>query len=135
MLTLEEAERMLAAAKAKAAELNQTMSIAVVDAAGNPVALARMDGAGFITAEIAIAKAFASAAFRRPSGEFNELARQNPAFITGVIGIARGRMLPSQGAVPIVRDNQTIGAIGCSGGPSQMDEDVARAGVAALGGA
>ena len=134
MLTLEEAERMLAAGKQKAAELNQTMSIAVVDAAGNPIALCRMDGAGFLTAEIAVAKAYASAAFRRPSGAFNELGRANPAFVNGVIAIARGRMLPSQGAVPVERDGQTIGAVGASGGPPELDEEVSRTAAAALGG-
>lgn len=133
MLTLEDAEKMIAAGKAKCAELNQVMSIAVVDAAGNVIALARMDGAGFLTAQIAPAKAYASAAFRRSSGDFNQMGRDNPAFVNGILALAGGRMLPSQGALPVVRDGQTIGAVGCSGGPPNLDEKVARAAIAALG--
>ena len=44
-LTLELAERFLTAAKAKAQQEKWEMSLAVVDVAGNLVALARMDGA------------------------------------------------------------------------------------------
>lgn len=134
MLTLDDAERMIAAGKRRCVELNQVMSIAVVDAAGNLIALARLDGAGFLTAEIAPAKAFASASFKRASADFNQMGRDNPAFVNGVIGLTRGRLLPSQGALPVVRDGQTIGAVGCSGGPPQLDEEVARAAIEALGG-
>jgi glc operon protein GlcG len=43
-----------------------------------------------------------------------------------------GHMIPSQGAVPILRNGVVIGAIGCGGGTGQEDEDCARAGAAAV---
>jgi uncharacterized protein GlcG (DUF336 family) len=46
--------------------------------------------------------------------------------------IAHVDLLPIQGALPIAVNNQTIGAIGCSGGSSQQDEDSARAGLQTL---
>jgi len=41
-------------------------------------------------------------------------------------------MIPSQGAVPIIRNGVVEGACGVGGGTSQQDEDVARAAVAKL---
>ena len=38
------------------------------------------------------------------------------------------RMIPAQGAVPIIRNDRVIGAIGCSGGAPQQDETAAKAG-------
>jgi uncharacterized protein GlcG (DUF336 family) len=41
-------------------------------------------------------------------------------------------MVPAQGALPIIRNGELIGAIGGSGGTSEQDEDCARAGLEAL---
>ena len=78
-LTLEMAERFIAAAKAKAQEQGWAMSLAVVDTAGNLVALARMDGARWLTTNVAPSKAFTAATFRRTSMEVAELAQTLPA--------------------------------------------------------
>jgi uncharacterized protein GlcG (DUF336 family) len=43
-----------------------------------------------------------------------------------------GQIIPQQGALPIKHGNELIGAIGVSGAASQEDEEIARAGVAAL---
>ena len=42
-------------------------------------------------------------------------------------------MLPMQGGVPVIAENKVIGAVGVSGGTSAQDEQVALAGIAALG--
>ena len=41
-------------------------------------------------------------------------------------------MLFLQGAVPIMKNGQLVGAMGCSGAASQQDEDAAKAGLAAM---
>src|SRR5262249_10357639 len=64
--------------QAKAKQQGWAMSFAVVDNAGNPVALARMDGAGWLTAGVAQSKAFTAATFRRPSAEMAELVQTRP---------------------------------------------------------
>ena len=43
-----------------------------------------------------------------------------------------GRMLPAQGAVPVLKDGELVGAIGGSGATAQQDEDCAQAGLDAL---
>src|ERR1041384_4862009 len=129
-LTLSEANQVVHAAVAKAREMNIRISVAVCDAGGRLVAFNRMDGAIFGSVYGSQGKAVASAGFASPSGELQE--RADTPIIRG-IGIAEGgHMIPSQGAVPILRNGVLEGACGDGGGTSQQDEDCARAGVARL---
>ena len=72
----------------------------------------------------------ASAAFARPSGELAE--RAGSPIIQGIAAAEGGHMIPSQGAVPIIKNGVLEGACGVGGGTAQQDEDCARAGVAKL---
>jgi len=127
-LTLTEANRMLQAAVAKAQELNVKISVAVCDIGGNLVALNRMDGASAVSATVAQGKAAASAGFGRASGTL----QADPPVIQAVIATLGGRMLPARGAVPAVKGNELIGAIGASGATAEQDEQCAQAGAALL---
>lgn len=127
-LSLEDANRMIAAAKAKADEIGVSLSIAVCDGGGTLLAFNRMAGASAITATVAQGKAAASAGFGRASGT---LQADSPV-IQAVISATGGRMLPAQGAVPIRQNGELVGAIGASGASSQQDEDCAQAGLDAL---
>jgi uncharacterized protein GlcG (DUF336 family) len=75
-------------------------------------------------------KAYASAAFGLPSSELTE--RANNPVMRALQQMEGGLIIPQQGAVPIKRGNELIGAIGVSGARSEEDEEVARAGVSAL---
>jgi uncharacterized protein GlcG (DUF336 family) len=115
-------------ARAAAVKANLNLSCAVVDSRGDLVALTRMDGARFFTADVARGKAQLSAIFGQPSGNLAQFGA-TPAF-SNFNTTAQGRLFPIQGAVPIMRNSQVNGAIGCSGGTSQQDEDAAKAGLA-----
>ena len=129
-LTLEEANRIVAGAVAKAQQLNIRVSAAVVDDGGRLVAFQRMDGAFFAGVYGSQGKAVASAAFARPSGVMQERATQpTPAGIREAEG---GHMIMGQGAVPLFRNGVLVGACGVGGGTSQEDEDCAKAGADAL---
>ena len=125
-LTLAEANRMVQAALAKAQEFNIKISVAVCDPGGRLVAFNRMDGAIAASSHGSLGKAVGSACFGRNSG----LITDNPVS-RGIIAAEGGRIIPAQGAVPIIRDGLVEGACGVGGGTSQQDEDCARAGVAA----
>ena len=71
-----------------------------------------------------------SAAFGRASGELQE--RAGSPIIQGIATAEGGHMIPSMGAVPILRNGVVEGACGVGGGTSQQDEDVAKAAVAKL---
>jgi uncharacterized protein GlcG (DUF336 family) len=118
---------MLAACEAEAAKNNWGVAIAILDEGGHLLGFQRMDGVGPIAAEVAIGKALASALTKRPSKFFEDRVKDRPAFITFPAGVL------IQGAVPIMHQNECVGAIGVSGVQSHEDEQIALAGVQALG--
>ncbi|MCY3672363.1 MAG: heme-binding protein [Alphaproteobacteria bacterium] len=129
-LTLQEANRVAAAAIAHAESLGILICVSVSDAGGRLIAFQRMDGAIWAAVYGSQGKAAASAAFGRPSGDLTERA-DHPTF-RGIAAADGGRLIYGQGAVPILRDGQLIGACGVGGGTGQEDEDCARAGAACI---
>jgi uncharacterized protein GlcG (DUF336 family) len=132
VITLEEAQRIISAAEDKAGQMGQPMNIAVMDAGRNLVAFHRMDGAWVASTDIAIDKAFTSAGRGLTTRRIGEMAQPGqPLF--GINTTNGGRIVIFAGGVPLTRDGKVIGAIGVSGGTVDEDEEVAEAGVAALG--
>ena len=129
-LTLDEANRIVKAAIDKAREMNITISVAVCDAGGRLMAFNRMDGAIWASVYGCQGKAIASAAFGRASGLLAE--RAGSPIVQGIAAAEGGHMIPSQGAVPIMKNGVVEGACGVGGGTAQQDEDCAAAGVAKL---
>ena len=129
-LTLEEANRVITGAIAKAVEVNIRVSVAVCDTGGRLMAFQRMDNAIWASAYGSQGKAVASAAFGRPSGELTE--RADHPTPRGIAAAEGGHMIMGQGAVPILRNGACEGACGVGGGTAQQDEDCAGAGVARL---
>jgi uncharacterized protein GlcG (DUF336 family) len=127
-LTLAEANQIVQGAVAKAREMNIRISVAVCDAGGRLMAFNRMDNAIWASVYGCQGKAIASVAFGRASGELAE--RAGSPIVQGIAAAEGGHMIPSQGAVPIVRNGVVVGACGVGGGTAQQDEDCARAGVA-----
>src|ERR1700728_3636765 len=62
-VSLDDAQRVFAAGRAKADEISSPSNIAVVDAGGNLVTHIRMDGAWIGSVDISINKAFTARAF------------------------------------------------------------------------
>jgi len=129
-LTLEEANRIVKASIDKAREMNIKISVAVCDAGGRLMAFNRMDGAIWASVYGCQGKAVASVAFGRPSGQLAE--RAGTPIVQGIAAAEGGHMIPSQGAVPIMKNGVVEGACGVGGGTAQQDEDCAVAGVAKL---
>jgi uncharacterized protein GlcG (DUF336 family) len=129
-LSLQEANRIVEGAVAKARELKIRISAAVCDAGGRLIAFQRMDKAIFASVYGSQGKAIASAAFGRPSSEMAERADQ-PTPRGGALAEG-GHMIMGQGAVPIIRNGAVEGACGVGGGTAQQDEERARDGVAQL---
>ena len=64
----------------------------------------------------------------RARSPINEASQE----ITDIMATQGGKIIPAQGALVIVKDGETVGAIGGSGGTAQQDEDCVRVGLAAL---
>jgi len=131
MITLDDARRVIAAAEKKAAEIGQPMNVAVVDAGGNLLAFARMDGAWMGSIDIAQKKAWTSRAFDIETGALGKLSQPEQDFF-GIHASNGGRVMIFAGGVPLKKDGAVVGAIGVSGGSGKQDQAVADAGAAGL---
>lgn len=128
-LELADLKAMAAAAEAEALKNKWAVTIAIVDDGGHLLWLQRLDGAAPISAHIAPAKAHTAALGRRESKAYEEMINGGRfSFLT--VPEMKGLL---EGAVPILKDGQCLGAIGVSGVKASEDAQVARAGIAALG--
>ena len=125
-LTASDVQKMAAACKAEAAKNKWNVTIAIVDDGGSLLYLERLDGAGPLTAKIAVGKAESAAISRRPTKFWEDRIKERPAFAKAPIST------PMQGGVPIMVQADCVGAIGVSGVQSHEDEQIANAGVAAV---
>ncbi len=129
MLTLDAAEKIIAAARMKAESIGQPMNIAVVDEGGNLLSFVRMDEAWRGSVDIAINKAWTSRAFDIETGKLSKLAQPGEDFY-GIHASNNGRVMIFAGGVPIKQSGVVVGAIGVSGGTGDQDQAVAEAGAA-----
>jgi glc operon protein GlcG len=128
-LELADVKAMAAAAEAEALKNQWAVSIAIVDEGGHLLWLQRLDGAAPISAHIAPAKANTAALGRRESRKYEEVINGGRFSFLSAPDL-KGML---EGAVPILKDGQCLGAIGVSGVKSSDDVQIARAGIAALG--
>jgi glc operon protein GlcG len=126
-LTSADAKTMMAACLAEAEKNNWVVTVAIVDDGGFMLLVERMEGAAVTTAEVAIGKARTAALTRRPSTFLEDRVKERPAFIAFPAGLL------IQGGLPIMYQNECVGGVGVSGVQSVEDEQIARAGIAALG--
>ena len=126
-LTLSDVKTILAACEAEAVKNKWAVAIAILDDGGHLLGFQRMDGVGPISSEVAIGKARTSALTKRPSKFFEDRVKDRPAFVS----FPAGTLI--QGALPIMHQNECVGAIGVSGVQSHEDEQIALAGINALG--
>ena len=127
-LTLQGAERVIAAAKAEAQKLQAPGGvIAVVDDGGNLMALERLDGTFSAGANISIGKAKTAVMFKKPTRFFEELINSSGKGRT--VMTALENFTPLIGGIPITVDGQIVGGVGVSGAASaDQDEHLAIAG-------
>ena len=126
-LTNSDAHKMMAACIAEAQKNKWNVAIAIVDDSGAAFLVERLDGAGGIASDVALAKARTAALTKRPTKVFEDRVKERPAFVTFP---TPGIMI--QGGLPIIYQNECVGAIGVSGVQSHEDEQIAKAGIAAL---
>lgn len=130
-ITLEQAEKIIAAAKAKAIELGTKMNISVVDAGANILAFVRMDGAWLGSADISLKKAKTARFFDMNTGIIGSLSQPGGSLYN--IEHSNGGLISFPGGVPVKNaTGEIIGAIGVSGSTVENDHAVAEAGAAAL---
>jgi uncharacterized protein GlcG (DUF336 family) len=129
-ISSEAAQRMVAAAERKAAEIGRPMCIAICDGDGNLKAFSRMDGGPLLSVQIAQDKAYTAISFGMASHEWYDFIENDPPLLHGIV--KTDRLIVFGGGYPITVDGQIVGGIGVSGGHYTHDMEVAQAGLAAL---
>ncbi len=130
-LSLELARIALSAVLEEAARLQVRISVSIVDAAGQLIHLAHMDGAPALSRDIALDKAYTAASFGLSTGRWEAQLADAPASVRD--GLAhRPRMVLFGGGEPVRVNAQVVGAIGVSGASAEQDEQCAGAGVQAI---
>ena len=131
-LTYEGARAILEAAASKAREMRLPLSVAVVEEGGHLLAFARMDDAKPSTAKVAITKAVSAALRRAATGPLPSEQDVSVLLSLGMPLASGGNLTCVRGGLPIVWEGTVIGGVGISGGTETQDEELARAGLAAL---
>ena len=127
-LTMDGAKQVADAAVAFCKANGAHPSIAIVDDGGHLLYFVRMDDSFVAGANVSIGKARTSATFKKPTKDFEDIINKGRFTMTALPDFT-----PLQGGVPIVHEGHVVGAIGVSGAKSaQQDEDVAKAGAAAI---
>jgi len=127
MLTLDDCRKISAAAEAEAKKNIWNVCIAILDDGGHLLHLVRMDGATPANARIALEKGRTAAQTRRSTANWQERVRTRPEMLR-MPGVT-----PVQGGLPIVAEGICVGGVGISGVQSHEDEQIAAAGIKALG--
>ena len=126
-LTLEDCRKIGAAAEAEARKNKWNVVIAVLDDGGHLRWLEAMDGTTPFNSQVAVEKGRSAAVSRRSTKNWEDRVA------AGRNAMLNMPVLPVQGGVPIMVGGECVGAVGVSGVQSHEDEQIANAGIAALG--
>jgi glc operon protein GlcG len=128
VLTLEGATALADAAEAEARRREWTVAIAVVTPQAGLIHFRCMDGTQPGSQQVAIEKARTAANFKRPTKALED------ALVAGRTGLlSMPGIITLEGGVPVVVNNQIVGAIGISGMQSAQDGVIAAAALEAFG--
>ncbi len=131
-VTIDDAKKIIEAARKEAEKTKTKMCIAVVDSGANLKAFHRMDDAWVGSIDIAIKKAKTAVFFGMPTGAIGKLSQ--PGGPLYAIEQSNDGLITFPGGLPIVDvDGVMIGAIGVSGSSVENDHAVAQAGGGAIG--
>lgn len=132
LMDLETAAKALAGAQAKAAALNAHIAVCVMDARGDMVAFARMNGADIGPSTTAIGKAHTVLVFGLPTGQITDAmsaGKTVPAMVKAPIP-GQDNLTFFRGGLPIVKGGKVIGSIGVGGAKTELDDEaIAQAGI------
>ncbi|MGH7708261.1 MAG: GlcG/HbpS family heme-binding protein [Vulcanimicrobiaceae bacterium] len=131
-ITIEEAQRGIAAGLAKARELNSPSSIAVVDSGRNLLAFARMNGALLASIEISQGKAFTARSLNMKTGEVMQYVQPGAPLYSMQTSHRDRPFIVFGGGQPVAKEGTIVGAVGVAGGAVRDDEAVALAVVNAI---
>ncbi len=128
-ISLAAAKKIARVCRDSAASKGGTMSLYVIDDAGELVHMERMDGQIYLNIRTALLKAQTALKTRQPTSINAAQLKNNPGGIPR--STAYFNLFTNSGGIPIVVDGQMIGAVGVGGGAGGGDENCAIEGLKA----
>ena len=129
-LTLAKARELGRAALEHAETIDASITVCVVDAGGNILLKARMETAGYLSAEFAEDKAWTAAGIGMATADLAPIVQPGEP----VYGVTHPRMVTFGGGIPLTASGKSVGAIGVSGGSVDEDVAIAQAAIEAVDG-
>ena len=134
-LTLAGARKMMETVTASAEKAGYAVAAAIVDAGGHAVLVQRMDGGRFHTVHSSTTKAVCAASNKRPTTMKGAAGQALDSTHALGLALAAGpeRWTAMEGGYPIIFDGECVGGIGVSGATWELDDQLAREAVEAIG--
>jgi glc operon protein GlcG len=131
-LDYSEAQKIVGTIVEEALRRQQAIVVAVADPYGEPIALARMDGAPIPSIRIASNKAYTAARARKPTRDIGEKSR-HPDQGFDIAYYGDPRFVGWGGGIPVRRDGEVVGSVAVSGLSADEDMELATLGAATVG--
>ncbi len=119
-ISLDLAERLIKEVEKKALEMGMRVVCAVSDGEGRPLCVRSMDGAFGGSYDVAVNKAYTSAAFQMSTQKLGSMSGPGQD-LYGIQWTNQSRIVIFAGGVPLVWNGERIGAFGVSGGTAVQD--------------
>ena len=129
-LPIETAKTMANVAQQKCKELGYSISVHVVDTAGDTLVAYRGQDSGVHTFVNSFRKAYTAMTFRQPSANFGQRLQEGQT--AAQLQLMLPDMSGQQGGFPIKFGDEVIGGIGASGAGMGADSTCAQAGIDAV---
>ena len=132
VMTLEKAKKLIEKVERKAEEMGVSAIIAVADKAARPVAVHCMDDAYIASFDIALNKAYTSAALKMSTKKLSGLSGPGQP-LYGIQHTNEGKIVIFGGGEVLEINGKTAGALGVSGGTLEQDTFLAAYGKEVFG--
>ena len=135
MISLEQANRIIAAIFSRARELDcRPMSVIVVEPGAKVKAFQKEDDSAMMRFEMAFGKAYAALALGRSSSLVRMRAEERPLFMQYLLRASDEQIFPEGGGMLIRGEHgELLGAVGVTGDTQERDEELAAHGIRAAG--
>ena len=129
-----EAKRIVELIVERASQMQKAAVVVVADAHGDPICLARMDGAPVSSIQVAMNKAWTGARERKPTKDIGEKVK-HPEKGHDIAYYGDPKYVGWGGGIPLWKNGAVVGAVAVSGLSSNEDIELATLGVELMDGA
>ena len=124
-IALSVAKKLCARVEEEAARMGLNVVVAVANPGARPVVVECMDDSYIASYDIALNKAYTSAAVKMPTTTLKNLSQPQQS-LYGIQFTNQGQIVVFGGGVPLMKNGELVGALGVSGGSAEQDTYLAQ---------